>query len=288
MLETSAPEGTATASAAATPAPATPAPYDPVAELQHQLAPLAAIAQPTGQARLLYAEAELARLRRHDDDAQKIYGEISHRFQGDDLSSVLLALIGDYRLKTGDRKGAADFFNRLKIDYPKSDYLDYAFVGLGELAFEKKDYRKALELFSHAADEIAASRLKDATVGKARTLVELKRYDEAKKLFEQVATVREWRGESTALAVYYLGEIEARQGRWPEAIAFYQRVFVAYQKFLPWVARAYLRSAESFEKLGKRPEAIAHLHEMLRNEKLKDLPETAEARKLLVGWGASV
>jgi tetratricopeptide (TPR) repeat protein len=279
-----------TAGAASTPAPATPPPlppYDAVAELRKQMEPLAGIANATGRARLLYAEAELAKLRRHEEEVPKIYDRISHEFKDEELSPVLLAQIGDYRLKTGDKDGAAALYHRLKEGYPKSDYLDYAFVGLGELALDKKDPKLALELFHHAADELAASKIKEATIGKARALLELQRYDEAKKLFEQVASIREWRGESTALAVYYLGEVEARQGRWPEAIAHYQRVFVAYQKFLPWVARAYVRSAEGFDKLGKRPEAIAHLHEMLRNERLKDLPEISEAKKLLVQWGAS-
>lgn len=268
--------------------PATPPPlppYDAVAELHKQVEPLADIANATGKARLLYAEAELAKLRRHDDEVPKIYDRISHEFKDEELSPFLLARIGDHRLITGNRAGAADLYNRLEEDYPKSDYLDYAFVGLGELALDKKDTKHALELFSHAVDEIAASKIKEATIGKARALLELKRYDEAKKLFEQVASIREWRGESTALAIYYLGEVEERQGHWPEAIAHYQRVFVAYQRFLPWVARAYVRSAESFYKLGKRPEAIAHLHEMLHNEKLKDQPETNEAKKLLAQWG---
>ena len=87
------------------------------------------------------------------------------------------------------------------------------------------------------------------------------------------------------MSIYYLGEIEQRQNRWPEAISYYQRVFVAYQKYLPWAAKAYLHSAEAFDKLGKRPEAIAHLQEMLRNEKLKDFPETAQGRKMLADWG---
>jgi hypothetical protein len=61
---------------------------------------------------------------------------------------------------------------------------------------------------------------------------------------------------------------------------------VAYQKFLPWAAKAYLRSADCFDKLGKRPEAVGHLKEMMRNEKLRDFPETKRAAKMLVDWGA--
>ena len=176
-----------------------------MAELAKQLTPLKSVAKATGQARLLYAEAELAKLRRKDSEAEKIYGDIAQQFKIEELSPVLLALVGDYQLRHGEQDKAAVTFANLREDYPKSDYLDYAYVGLGQLALDAKDYPKALELFSHAADELAASRIKDATMGKAHALLELGRYAEAKKLFEQVAGVREWRGESTAEAVYYFG-----------------------------------------------------------------------------------
>ena len=157
------------------------------------------------------------------------------------------------------------------------------------MAFGKKDYTQALELFTDALDKIgASSKLKEATVGKAKTLLALKQYPEAKKLFEQVASVREWRGDSTAFAVYSLAEIEAQQGKYAESIALYRRVFVAYQKYLPWVAKSYLRAAESFEKMGRRQDAIDNLKEMLRNEKLVKFPETEEAKKRLLEWGAAV
>jgi TolA-binding protein len=88
-------------------------------------------------------------------------------------------------------------------------------------------------------------------------------------------------------ALYYLGEIQARQGKWPEAIAHFQRVFVAYQKYGTWASKAYVRCAECFDKLGKRKEAVAHLQEFLRNERLKDFPETRHAKEMLVDWGGT-
>jgi predicted TPR repeat methyltransferase len=69
-------------------------------------------------------------------------------------------------------------------------------------------------------------------------------------------------------------------------------VYVGYQKFLPWVAKAYMASAESFEKLGKMQEAANTYRELLRlsqDEKKKELaslPETAAARKKLEAIGA--
>ena len=290
---TPAPAAAVAKAGAATPAPvpvATPPPlppYDAVAELKKQLEPLEGDANATGKARLLYAQAALLKQIKREPDALKIYGEIAGRFEPAQLSPVLLAEIGDYLLSKGERDKATAFYTDLREDYPKSDHLDYAFVGLGELALAAGKYKEALELFTHAADEIAASKIKDATIGKARAQLELSMYAEAKKGFEQVAAIREWRGDATALAVYYLGEVEARQGHWAEAIVHFQRVFVAYQKYLPWAAKAYLRSADCFQQMGKRAEAIAHLKEMLRNERLRDFDETKQATKMLADWGVA-
>jgi TolA-binding protein len=124
-------------------------------------------------------------------------------------------------------------------------------------------------------------------IGKAKALLEVGKYDDSRKLFEQIASVREWRGDTTAMAVFQLGEVELRQGKLPEAIAHFRRVFVAYQKFLPWVAKSYLKAAETFDKMGKRQDAVDNLRELLRNEKLQKQPEFEEAKKRLQEWGAS-
>ena len=131
-------------------------------------------------------------------------------------------------------------------------------------------------------------RMRDLTVGKAKSLLALNRLDDAKKLFQEIAAMREWRGEATAIAVFSLGEIEMKSNHLPEAIAYYQRVFVAYQKFLPLVAKAYIQSADCFKQLGKNQEALNTYKELLRNEKLRLFPETEIARKAVEAAGAQL
>lgn len=281
-------QGAPAAPPAPPPEPPPLPPYDAFGELAKQVRPLEAEANITTKARLLYVQSELARQVRKPVEADAIYLEMSARFKPADLSPYLLAQLGDFLVFRGDSEKAALFFTELKEHFPKSDYLDYAYVGLGEIALGKKEYEKALELFTDALDKIgASSKAKEGTIGQARTLLALERYDEAKKLFEQIASVREWRGESTAMAVYMLGRTEADRGKYAEAVAYYRRVFVAYQKYLPWVAKAYLGAADCFEKMGKRGDAIENLKEMLRNEKLAKFPETEEARKRLESWGGA-
>ena len=240
----------------------------------------------TAKARILYAKAELARLRRQPAEEEKNIVEIAKNFKPEELSPLLLGKAGDYLLAQHRPDQAATFYERLRDEFPKSESVDFAYNGLGQIALEKNDLERALKFFSDGTDRIAAvERLKEITIGRAKTLLAMGRLIEAKKVFEQVASVREWRGESTAFAVYSLGDIEARRNNWAEANAYFQRVFVGYQKFLPWVAKAYLRSAECFEKLNKQQEAANTYREMLRNERLANFAETAEAKKKLEAIG---
>ena len=62
-------------------------------------------------------------------------------------------------------------------------------------------------------------------------------------------------------------------------------MYVGYQRFLPWVAKAYVKSAECFEKLGKQQEALNTYREMLKNEKLQNFTEYEAAKKRLQETG---
>jgi TolA-binding protein len=280
--------GTSTAVAVATPvatptpaAAATP-PVDPGAELDALLGSSEKDKSGTARSRILFAKAQLALMRKQVPEEEKNFQAIADQFKPEDLSPMLLAQVGDYLLSKGQNDKAAAFFNQLMDAYPKSDVLDFAYNGLAEIAYQNKQYEQALQLFSDAIDKAGAStKLKDVTVGKAKTLLQLGKLDDAKKVFQQVASMREWRGESTAQSVYSLGEIAEKQNQIPEAIANYQRVYVAYGRFLPWVAKAYIRSAECFGKLGKSQEEMNTYRELLRNAKLANFPEADIARKRL-------
>ncbi|MEO8439283.1 MAG: tetratricopeptide repeat protein, partial [Spartobacteria bacterium] len=227
-------EGDSVESPASTPA-------DPGAELERLLASAANEESATARARILFAKAELARLRRQPAEEEKYLAEIASDFKPEDLSPLLLGEVADLLLRKGKFDQAASFYQRLLDDFPKSPMVDYAYNGLGEIAYQKKDYPKALRYFTDGTEKIAASqKLKDISLGRAKTLLAIGKLDEAQKAFEQVASIREWRGEATAYSVFSLGEIAAKRGKWAEANAYFQRVYVGYQKFLPWVAKAYI------------------------------------------------
>lgn len=261
-------------------------PYDALEALRGELEPLRGAANATGKARLLYAEAELLPLIKRADEVVKVWKEIGIQFAPEDLSAPILAGVGDSLLAGGDREAAGKVYGILRDKHPRSAHLDSSYVGLGEIALQEGDAARALRLFETAVNEVPGAKLREAMIGQSRAQFELARYEEAKKGFQTIAAYREWRGEATALAIFYLGEIEFKQRRYPESVAHYQRVFVAYQKYPVWTARAYVRCAEAFDHLNRRQDAINHLRELLRNQKLREAPERAKAEKLLAEWNA--
>jgi TolA-binding protein len=257
-------------------------PDDPAKDLENILMIPDLGKEETASARILYVKSELARFQRKPQIEQEILLEIADKFKPEVLSPALLAQVGDCLFQTGKPDQAEIFYHYLLDTYDQSPLVDYAYNGLGLIAYDQKDYKKALSFYSKALDKgVAATKLKEITLGAAQTFLALDRLDEAKSLFEQVASNRAWRGEATALSVFSLGEIQMRKQKYAEANAFYQHVFVAYQKYPAIQAKAYLKSGEAFENLGKIPEAVNTYNEMLRNPNLASFPEAQEVKQRL-------
>lgn len=239
-------------------------------------------ARPLQQARLAYYETLLLRHGRKTAEADAALLAIGREHDPADLPAPLLAECGQALLKAGDTEHAAAFFAALLTNFGTSSYRDYAYVGQGDLALAAGQPAIALQAYQNAIDLAGAAHLlREATLGRARALYQLGRLDEAAKLFESVAATKEWRGEPTAASLHHLGLIAAKQGDLPKANAFFQRVFVSQGRYPEWVAKSYVESGLAFEKLGKPGEAAATYREMLRNERLADRPELADARARL-------
>jgi len=254
----------------------------------------------TATARLFLAKAMLAGFK-NDTKTREGYYEQLGEFEANELSAYLLGQLGEYFINKQNAPApgtepeavnvalekAERFCKELLASYPKSEFIEMAYIGQGQIALARKNWQVAYQWFKEAIDVAGATmKVKEALFGQAQALMELGKYPEAKKLFETVASTREWRGEATPESIYHLGEIEFRQQRWSEAIAYFQRVFASYQKYPKPAGRAYLQSALAFDKLGKRKEAITTLGELLRNEKMS-AADRSKARELLKQWGAN-
>ncbi len=267
-------------------------------ELEKILAPLAALDSPTVRARLDFTRAQLAMRLKKSAAAKELYASILKHSRPSDLSPPLLAMIGEAMLEDNRGEQARALFRQIVEYAAGSNFTDVAWRGLGELAFREKEYAAALEYFGRAADPLGSgNRLKEAGLGKARCLLALgqqhaeagqereavQRLKEAGEQCDLILSTRAWRGEAYAESLWCKAQAEEilagladedrlRQQHLEASVIYCQRIFIAYQKYPDWMARAYLQAGELLERLGKPGEALLYYQEMLANPRLKGHP----------------
>ena len=241
------------------------------------------------QARGFFALGQLAVFTREPEKTAANFAKIAANYKAEELNPTILAMVGDSLLAKGDHKKAADYFGYILEHSRSSEYADYGFAGLAEIAFANKKYADALSLCNEAIDNnILMSKELDLRFTRARALAELAKYAEAKKEFEEIAKTKEWRGEKTAASLYWLGLMAERQATdekgYNEAIAYYRRCYMTWKKYEVWAARSYFASAKLFaNKLNQKDAAKLLLKEMGEKERIKDTREAQEAKAFLLG-----
>ena len=241
------------------------------------------------QARGFFALGQLAVFTREPEKTATNYAKIAANYKAEELNPTILGLVGDSLLAKGDGKKAADYFGYILEHSRSSEYADYGFAGLAEIAFANKKYAEALSLCNEAIDNnILMSKELDLRFTRARALAELAKYKEAKEEFEEIAKTKEWRGEKTAASLYWLGLMAERQATdekgYNEAIAYYRRCFMTWKKYEVWAAKSYFASAKLFAtKLNQKDAAKVLLKEMLEKDRIKDTREAQEAKSFLLG-----
>ena len=264
------------------PTPTPLPPYDAEADFAKYLDAQTVGNSPIARARLVYANAELAGFTKNPDRQKVLMASIYRQFPAEQLSALLLAECGDIALDKGEVDKAETFYKELLTSFPKSDLLEYAYYGMGAAALARNKPDDAIRCFNDAVEKGSAeARLADITYGKGRAFLMQNKFEEAKKIFERVVSTKEWRGEVTAKAMLSLGDLEEKRGNTTAAIQYYQRVFVAYQRYPAVVVPAYLKAADAFIQLGDPAKAAAHLREMLSKPRLAESPLADQARQKL-------
>ena len=241
------------------------------------------------QARGFFALGQLAVFTREPEKTAANFAKIAANYKAEELNPTILAMVGDSLLAKGDQKKAADYFGYILEHSRSSEYADYGFAGMAEIAFANKKFADALSLCNEAIDNnILMSKELDLRFTRARALAELAKYADAKKEFEEIAKTKEWRGEKTAASLYWLGLMAERQATddkgYNEAIAYYRRCYMTWKKYEVWAARSYFASAKLFaNKLNQKEAAKALLKEMGEKERIKDTREAQEAKAFLLG-----
>lgn len=197
-----------------------------------------------------------------------------------ELPATILAELGEHYASAGKEQEARECYRTILSWWPRSRARDLAWAGLGLLAAGQSKHDEALEWFDRYEDQAGDMRLLPGVVlARAGIYEEQGRVKDATAEYNRVLGMRAARGLPVVTALTRLGELYEKQGEWQLAIPYYQRVYVLYGHFAAQSARAYLRSAEAFERLDRQQEAANTIDEMLSMENLKETPEYAEAAK---------
>ena len=255
-----------------------------------------------GKARLLYVKSEL--YRSLESKAPRVKGpdgklmvdpspkqsealmeQLVTEFKTDDYSPRILAIVGDYFVKRGSEERASASYNRLLQFFPQSPFMDWALVGLGQMAYKAKDYETALKRFTQAVDEYPGAKYGEAQIGKARVLFDTGKMDESEKLLKEMFGDKSVSKESKAEMTWLLGEIRFQQKTLPDAFNYFQRLYLSFAAFPQWMAKGYLRAGQTKEALDKGTDAIDIYKDAVNDpgkaEKMKNEPDFQKVRERL-------
>lgn len=204
-------------------------------------------------------------------------------------SPLLLADFADALQASGNSAGAIAMYRDLIKWNPRAAQKDRAMAALGFAELNNGNEKAALEWF----DRFEKESLGSAVVGRvllAKAGLQEKRGqpDAARATLEKLLAERLSSGKEKAEALYRIGEIQMAAGKPDLAIPYFQRIYVMHGRWGDWVAKAYLRSGEAFEKLNDSTSARRSYQELTQKEDLASFPETGSAKTRLDALGGPV
>lgn len=161
-------------------------------------------------------------------------------------------------------------------------YKELALLHAAQSATQLKKWETALKLAERfAADFAASAYLPEAIYEQAWSQQNLKKLDEARKLYDlaAVAAVKEGKGEIAARARFMNGEILFEIGQHKEAVKqFYAVAYTDEKKYPTWQANALYEAARCFEVLKNVESAKKSYAELVATYPESDKVEPAKKR----------
>ena len=250
---------------------------------------------PTATARMFYAQARLSQLlyrTSRTDRSDLLLKGIATNYASEPavLSPTLLSVCGDILLQEENLDGAQAMYRRLDDSYKDSLFADAGPLGLGNVALARKKPEEALKIFEDTlANNKGTSRFCETTLGKIQALVDLGKFEDGRKLAEQVVGDKMFHGEMAGKAYLMLADsyrVEAAQaapGSDPnelmrKAYATYQRMCITYQSLPEICAEAYWQAAETAKGLNEFGLASENLKTLTTLPKLQNTRRAREAK----------
>jgi len=232
---------------------------------------------------------------RYVSERDRAYRVIANSYEPNELSPTILCMVGTYLLDHGNEKRAEEYFRYVLDFFRGAESAEFAFVGEGKILFDRKEYKKAYEIYSEGVDGNIAYMLEsELRLGRAQSLIEMSdadaaslnihdRLGRAAEELNYIKSVKEWRGRATAAALYYLGRINEEKREYEAAVGNYRLCYLTWKKYPEFAAKAMLRDGLILRDRLGQPEAAKTLFLQMTDTpgRFKNTPEGKEAAKLL-------
>lgn len=235
--------------------------------------------------RALWAQANA--LKKTDPDrAQKLLLEAVPLVDVQTTNPLLLADFADALLAAGQDEAGEKMWRDLVKWNPRAPQKNRAFAALGLRELQRGNEKAALGWFDRFERETLGSILYGKILlAKARLQEARGQYADARKSLDALLANQFSTGAEKAEALYLTGEIYMKEGKPQLAVPYFQRIYVMHGRWRDWVARAYLRSGEAFEKLQDDLSARRTYQELTEKEDYAAFEETTRARERLNALG---
>jgi len=235
--------------------------------------------------RALWAEAKLI-ARSDPTGSRALLIEAAKSANVQSTNPMLLADFADALRTAGQLNVADQLYKDLVKWNPRAPQKAHAFANRGFIALELGKEAEALDYFERFERDTLGSRdFAKVMLAKSALLVKRGRSEEAQAALEKALASELASGRDKAEALYAIGELNMNAGNHKLAVPYYQRIYVMYGRWTDFVAKAYLRSGEAFEKLNDTESAINTYREMLGREELADFEEITVAKARIVKLG---
>jgi tetratricopeptide (TPR) repeat protein len=196
-----------------------------------------------------------------DPEAEKMLDQLAQDFKAEDYSSSLLAVLGDHLMKKGIKEKAVTFYNRLIQFFPNSDYQDFGYVGLADIALAENDLETAEKYYKVAIEKLAGIKYPNALLGLSKTQIARKIYTECSKYLDEIINVKDWKGPLHCEAFFLRAEVNRLMGNYANAVNDYGRLFLSFAKYEDWAVKGYLGAEECHRAMGSPTQAANALKE---------------------------
>ena len=199
----------------------------------------------------------------------------------DDISQLSL---GELYYLALERKAdwVVPFLEQRAIAQPDSVFAWRAMYVAAHSLYEKKDYEGALNLLAQA-ESMAPDDMSEIfriILLKGDCLRLMRQYAAARAEYLKVVMSKQVKGLPSAEAIYKTGMTWYSEGKYENAHAYFERVYVAFFPFDYWASRAYLYDAKSLIYIAKPNMAHKVLREYIKTTKNPSGPIYEEALKL--------